>query len=279
MREAEVVTAAGRVLLAHLTDLHVVGDGCDDELHVDNNARLAAAVESIVAESPAVDAVLATGDLTAWGRPADYAKLAELLTPVGCPILPLPGNHDDRDGLRTTFPGVPWSDVEHASWVTTIGDVRIVALDSTLPGKPGAEFDSAREEWLREALGRVHDGPTILALHHPPFRTGIDWMDRSGFLGLDRFTAVVAEHLPDRIVCGHLHRPITTMVGGVPTQVGLSTIEAVHLDLADNPRPRLIIDPVGYNVVAADGPTIVTHTRFVDPENSAFEPSWADLYA
>ena len=63
------------------------------------------------------------------------------------------------------------------------------------------------------------------------------------------------------------------------TQVGLSTIEAVHLDLAQNPRPRLIVDPVGYNLVAVSGPTIVTHTRFVDPDSSAFEPSWADLYA
>jgi 3',5'-cyclic AMP phosphodiesterase CpdA len=279
LREADSVASADQVLLAHLTDVHVVGDGCDDELHVDNNSRLAAAVDSIVAEAPAVHAVLATGDLTAWGRAADYTKLAELLAPIQCPVLPLPGNHDDRDGMRATFPDIPWADAEHASWVRTVGGVRIVALDSTRPGEPGAEFDAEREEWLRGVLGEPHHGPTLLALHHPPFRTGVEWMDRSGFIGLHRFTEVVAEHLPVRIVCGHLHRPITTTVGGVPTHVGLSTIEAVHLDLADNPRPRLILDPVGYNVVTINGPTVVTHTRFVDPAVSAFEPTWADLYA
>ena len=279
LREAGSVAPPGQVLLAHLTDVHVVGDGRDDELHVDNNGRLSAAVDSIVAERPAVEAVLATGDLTAWGRPTDYTKLAELLAPLECPVLPLPGNHDDRNGMRATFPDIPWADAEHASWVVTVGDVRIVALDSTLPGEPGAQFDREREEWLRGALGEPHDGPTLLALHHPPFRTGVAWMDRSGFIGLNRLTEVVAEHLPDRIVCGHLHRPVTTTVGGVPTQVGLSTIEAVHLDLAENPRPRLILDPVGYNLIAVDGPTVVTHTRFVAPGVSAFEPTWADLYA
>lgn len=267
-----------QVLLAHLTDVHTVGDGLDDKLHVDNNARLAAAVASIAAEYPAMNAVLATGDLAAWGREGDYRKLVELMSPLDVPILPLPGNHDDRNGLRSTFPGVPWADAEHASWVTDVAGVRLIGLDSTLPGEPGAAFDEEREAWLRAVLAGRSTVPTILALHHPPFRTGVDWMDRAGFVGLDRFVEVVAENPVDRIVCGHLHRPITTTVAGVPTQVGPSTIEAVHLDLVENARPKLILDPVGYNVIAVDGPSIVTHTRYIDTGAPAFEPSWADLH-
>ena len=79
--------------------------------------------------------VLGTGDLTNWARPGEYERLAELLAPLTVPFLALPGNHDDRDLLRATFPTTPWIDAAHASWVTTVGAgderVRIVGLDST----------------------------------------------------------------------------------------------------------------------------------------------------
>ena len=114
--------SSGRVVLVgQLTDTHVAASGPDgaplDELYVDNNARLVSAVASINAEAPALDVLLGTGDLTNWARPAEYDILAELLAPLVVPFLPLPGNHDDRDLLRATFPDAPWIDAAHASWV------------------------------------------------------------------------------------------------------------------------------------------------------------------
>jgi 3',5'-cyclic AMP phosphodiesterase CpdA len=265
----------GPLLLAQLTDTHVVEPDTEEELWVDNNGRLAEAVASLEAESPPVAAVLATGDLTNDGRPGEYAALARLLAPLHVPLLPLPGNHDDPRAMRATFPDVPWADAAHASWTVTIGGVRLVGLDSTRPGQPGAEVDATREEWLRGVLAGPFDGPTILALHHPPFPSGIEWMDRSGFAGLDRFAAVVAEHPVDRIVCGHLHRPITSSVSGVPVTVGLSTVQSVVLDLAAGGGPAVIRDPVGYLVHRIVDGRIVTHTRYIATGESPIVPSWA----
>ena len=70
------------VLLAQLSDTHVVADGTDEVLYVDNNARAAMAVDAICVEAPSVAAVLATGDLTQWGTDAEYDKLAEVLAPL-----------------------------------------------------------------------------------------------------------------------------------------------------------------------------------------------------
>ncbi len=281
------------VLVGQLSDTHVVALDADgnspDELYVDNNARLATAVASINAETPAFDVLLGTGDLTNGARPAEYERLAELTAPLTVPFLPIPGNHDERDLVRATFPDVPWIDAHHASWVTTVdvGDrapaVLIVGLDSTIPGEPGGEFDDERERWLRSVLDDAHgthDGPIMLALHHPPFVTGISWMDRSGFIGLDRLTTVLAEHPVDRVVCGHFHRPVSSSIAGIPAQVGLSTVQHVDLDLAPDAGVSLIVDAVGYQVhrVAASG--IVTHTRYIDTgdgvPSARIIPTWAD---
>ena len=268
------------VLLGQLTDLHVVTPDTDAELHVDNVARVRAAVRSVVAESPALDAVLLTGDLVNDARPGEYRVLAELLVPIEAPLLAIPGNHDDRDHVRATFPHLDWVDAVHASWVHAVRGVRVVGLDSTRPGHPGAEVDDERASWLEGVLARPHDGPTVLAMHHPPFETGIAWMDEAGFVGRDRLREVVAAAPVDRIACGHLHRPIASTFAGVAAQVGVSPVQHVALDLDPGAGVSLVRDPAGYQVLRIErddhGAEIVVHTRHVGTPERPFRPRWAD---
>lgn len=264
------------VLIAQLTDTHVVDPNTDEALYVDNNGRVVEAVASINAESPGVAAVVATGDLTQWGTPEEYARLADITGPLSVPILPLPGNHDHRDGLRACFPDVPWIDADHASWVVDVEHVRVVGLDSTRLGESGAEFDDEREAWLWSVLARPHDGPTLLAMHHPPFVTGIEWMDCAGFVGLERFCAVLAEAAAvDRIMCGHLHRPMSSVVSGVLAEVGPSTTVHVALDVGRDGPVQVIRDPVGYRLLRIVGRSIVGHTRYIATGERPFTPGWA----
>lgn len=264
------------VLIAQLTDTHVVDPNTDEELYVDNNGRVAEAIDSINRESPAVAAVLATGDLTQWGTPEEFAELSRLTAELRSPILPLVGNHDNRDGIRECFPGVPWVEARHASWVVEVEHVRLVGLDSTRPGEAGAEFDHERELWLRSVLAQHHDGPTVLAMHHPPFVTGIDWMDRAGFIGLDRFTAVLSDtKVVDRIQCGHMHRPMSSVVGGVLAEVGLATTVHVALDVGPDRPVQVIRDPVGYRLLRITGRSIVGHTRYFATGEEPFTPAWS----
>ncbi|MFK7916705.1 MAG: phosphodiesterase [Ilumatobacter sp.] len=269
------------VLIGQLTDTHVIAPlGETNESYVDNNARLDAAVESINAESPGLDVVLVTGDLTDTAHPEAFVALAASLERIEVRVLPLPGNHDRRSLVRDTFPDAGWVDGEHASWVHDIDGVRIIGLDSTRPGYAGGEFDDERVAFLDAALAARHDGPTLLAMHHPPFLTGIDWMDGAGFVGLDRFTEVLAAHpgVVDRIVCGHLHRPAVSSVAGVAAQVGMSTVQHVALQLDDDGGPALIHDPVGYQIHRVTPGSIVTHARYIDTGAQPFVPAWAPNY-
>jgi Icc protein len=264
------------VHFAQLTDTHVVAPDTDEVLYVDNNARVAEAVASLNREATPISAVLATGDLTQWGAAAEFEMLAELLAPLTMPVLPIPGNHDDRERMRGCFPDHPWVDAEHLSWMVVVDGVRIIGLDSTVPGEPGAAFDRDREQWLQEALASVHEGPTILAMHHPPFVTGIGWMDAGGFVGLDRFESVVRESgAVDRIVCGHLHRQMSAVVGGVVAEVGPATAVHIALDLEPGAPKRVVRDAAGYRVFRVDGANIVGHVRSIATGEAPFPPAWA----
>ncbi len=84
-----------------------------------------------------------------------------------------------------------------------------------------------------EAAGR----PTIVAVHHPPFATGIAAMDAIGLSGSDQFAATLARHPHVRVVIsGHLHRSITGRAGDVPVVVCPGADQQLELDLSGSDR-------------------------------------------
>jgi 3',5'-cyclic AMP phosphodiesterase CpdA len=282
------------MLLAQLTDTHVIDPnrpGAGDDMLADNNARLAAAVARLNAETVRPEAVLATGDMTDTGSVAEMELLAELLAPLDAPILALPGNHDRRETFRDRF-DMPWAtDDSHLSWTVDVGPLHIVGLDTLLPGSHGGLFDPERQRWLADALEESGDRPTVIAMHHPPFLSGVHWMDTMALDGLDVFAEIVGRRSNVvRILCGHLHRPLTATVAGVTTTVAPSTIHHIELDLAPDAPVAVIDDPAGYhlhhigmaepapagNAAAADQVrSWVTHIRYIDGDRQPVRPSWS----
>lgn len=265
------------MIVAQLSDLHCIESGTRESDHPDLNGRASMAVERLNTECPAPRIALGTGDLTQNGSAGDYAALRAVTDAIAIRFLPLPGNHDDPGRLRAAFPDVPWAD-GHASWSVALGPVHLVGLDTTRAGEHGGEFDAVREAWLRAALATA-DRPVLLAMHHPPFATGIEWMDLE-FRGVDRLTACIGEHTdgPGRItkiVFGHIHRPVTASVVGVPAQSGLSTAHHVALDLTPGAGATLVDDPIGYLLHWWDGTGWVSHTRYVGTGTEAYAPEWA----
>lgn len=261
------------MILAQLTDTHVLA--VDEEQFVDNNAMLAKAVTSLNAEDPQPDAIVGTGDLTNEGTPEQYEQLAQLVAELDAPFFPMVGNHDDRALMKQTFPDLGWANAEHASWVIDFEAVTLIGLDSLKPGVNGAAFDDERQAWLESALAAAGQ-PVILALHHPPFTTGIAWMDEQGFANVHDLQRVISEHSSQiiRILSGHFHRPLVSTVGGVTASVGPSTVHHIELDLKPESGPAVIFDPRGYQLHLIAGTEMVTHTRYIDTGQQAFDPGW-----
>ncbi|MFV0525497.1 MAG: phosphodiesterase [Acidimicrobiales bacterium] len=274
------------LLVAQITDTHVLEPWSTEEQLVDNNARLAVAVAAINAERPRPDVVLATGDLVNNSTPEQTAIFAELVAPLDVPILVLPGNHDDRASLKATF-DQPWQETgdDHISWAVDLGPVRLIGLDTIVPGRPGGRFDAEREEWLTATLAEAPDRPTLVAMHHPPFVSGLDVMDGMGLKGIEAFAAVIAANPQvERILCGHLHRPITTTVGGATCTVGVATIEPVALNLGPDAPIEVALDPYGYflhgyRAGAGSSGQWISHLRYLATGQPPVVPEWAALVA
>ncbi len=233
------------MLLVQLSDLHYLPPGRRVLERIDTAAALAHAVAAVNVLRPVPDAVLITGDLTHDGDRAAHLALHAALAELTAPILPLPGNHDDRELLRATFAATGLFAAEGPlSFVRELGPCRLIGLDSLLPGRPAGQLGAAQLAWLDQRLAES-PRPTLVALHHPPFATGIEHMDRMMLLDAAELGAVLARHdHVVRVLSGHVHRTVLGTVGGRPAMIGPGTAHAVELTLADDP-PRWIMEPPG----------------------------------
>jgi Icc protein len=252
-----------RFLLAQVTDMHVKAGGKLSYQRVDTAASLAACVDRLGKLPQVPDAVLFTGDLVDFGRADEYAWLAKLLEPLAVPCFLMAGNHDDPEVMRAAFPAHAYlrQRAGKLDYVIDEYPVRIVALDSTTPRKPHGSLTEAQLAWLEGTLAASRK-PTIVALHHPPFHTGIGHMDAQGLEAPERLEAVIARHSHvERVLSGHLHRAITHRFGGTIASTCPSPAHQVALDLAEDALSRFVMEPPGFQLHLWNaGAGLVTHT-------------------
>ena len=235
------------MLIAQMSDLHVTAPGTAPTTDYDTNARLAAAVAHLNALDPRPDLVLITGDLINGPKPGEYEALATLLEPLAIPYRVVTGNHDDRDGLRRTFASSGWMPMEGEFIQYAVEDfpVRVLVLDSAVPGSPVGALCARRIAWTAERLAEQPERPTIITLHHPPFDTGLAFLDTlrclEGAEELGRLVRACPNVLA--VLCGHTHRQTALNWNGAYGYVAPSVAYQVALDLTPEPPYRWTEEP------------------------------------
>ena len=257
------------VLIAQITDLHISTPDAPNA-RVDTSATLRRAVEMLNTMQPRPDCVIATGDLVEHGTDVEYKILFAILGELDMPLYLLPGNHDNGPLLRMHlhFHGYLRADQPgHLGTVIDAYDVRIVLVDTTDPTRRDGVFPAARAEWLDGVLGAAPDRPTLVAMHHPPFVTGIRWMDATGIEPVDRarFEHVVRAHRHVRqVVSGHVHRSISSSWGSTTLTVCPSTAYQVALSLGHDAPALLSLEAPSLQLHQWTGDGFVTNTRPLD---------------
>jgi Icc protein len=258
------------MLLAQISDLHIKRPGALAYRRVDTGAALARCVAALDALKPRPDVVIMTGDLVDQGEPEQYTHLKTLLAPLEIPYYLLVGNHDDRTALREAFSDRAelrtGGDFVH--YAADIGPLRLIALDSIVPGQSAGNLCDARLAWLEAQLGAAKGQPVIVALHHPPFECGIGHMDsiRLDPQAAERLAALLLRYPNvERVICGHVHRPMFVRFGGTIACAVPAPAHQVALDLRDDAPSAFMLEPPAFALHRYDAVSgIVTHHAYVD---------------
>jgi Icc protein len=254
-------------LLVQLSDTHIMLPGERIAGRVDTAPMLARAVQAVVRLRQAPHAVLLTGDLVEGGRAGEYARLRDLLAPLPCRYYLMPGNHDDRSALREAFADHAYLqqrvDEDYIQYEVDLGGLRLLTLDTVVPMQSHGALCARRLAWLDDALAQGPTQPTVVAMHHPPFRTFLHFMDGIGLLeGADALAQVLLRHPQvERVICGHLHRPIQARIAHTVALTAPSTAHQIDLNLEPGTPPRYTLEPPGFMVHAwQQGGPLVSHT-------------------
>lgn len=248
--------------IVQLTDPHLGADWSPDPAGA--LRRALAAISATLGGPP--DALLVTGDVASTPTADEYAQAARLLATAGAPLLAVAGNHDDPV-LLSRYLQQPRDDTGDVRWSQRIGGVRIIGVDTTVPGQPGGALGDERLAWLRARLAEDPGTPTLLAMHHPPIETGLPAIDAMGIpaadrAGLDALLRTAPQ--VQRIAAGHVHRAIAGSAGHVPVLAIPSSDMQLALALG-NPEITLADEPPCFALHLLAGGRLVTHLQTIAP--------------
>jgi Icc protein len=210
--------------ILQISDTHIAAAGAlvSGRLKTDASLRrLVDRVDEMRAQIGPIDAMLISGDLSEDGSADSYAHLQHILAPLNLPLRVIPGNHDAREPLRAAFARDGYLP-QHGrlNWSQHVGDIALIGLDTLIEGQGGGTLDDTTLTFLQSALQDAADRPVLLSMHHPPFKSGITFMDKIGLRGVDALADLLSDHCGElRVVCGHIH---CMMVSEVGTKIALS---------------------------------------------------------
>jgi Icc protein len=211
--------------LLHVSDTHFVGNG---RLYgsVDVERHLTDLLGRFEQNHARPEAIVITGDMADTGDPAAYLRLRHLVEPIavrlGATVIWVMGNHDNRSAVRVCLldqrPSI--GPVDQVHW---LGGLRVISLDTTVPGQHHGELSDQQLAWLTRHLSTPAPDGTVLAMHHPPVPSLLDLAVLVELRGQDRLAAVLAGTDVRTILAGHLHHSTSATFAGIGVSVAAAS--------------------------------------------------------
>lgn len=257
------------MLLVQLSDFHICCHGARVSGVVETDVMAEKAFKAVNRMHPRPDIMVLSGDLTDSGLDSEYDVLVELLRRYQCcPTYAIPGNHDRREGfLRNLRHLTNVADTsEFVQYVVDTPSVRLVMLDTVVPGGGYGRLGEKRLAWLERTLDAVRDKPTAIVMHHPPFDCGVPGMDRIKLENAAEFNALIGRYKQvRRILCGHVHRAVVCRIGYTIASIAPSVAHQVTLSLDPKAPLTFGLEPGAFEIhkISRDG-DFVSHVAYVD---------------
>lgn len=221
-----------RHTLVHMSDTHFLAGGRRLYGAVDTDAYVAQAFAQLERSGIRPEAIVITGDLADVGEPEAYARLREIFEPaaerLGARLVWVMGNHDERPAFADKLLGEANAG-EPLDRVHELGGLRVIALDSTVPGFHHGEISDSQLDWLRDVLATPAPDGTILALHHPPLPSTVELMAIIELQDQPRLADVLRGSDVRAILAGHLHYSTHGTFAGIPVAVASATCYTIDV--------------------------------------------------
>jgi len=223
--------------IVHLSDTHFLARGALLYGSVETEENLRQALGQLERSGIRPEALVFTGDLADLGEPGAYQRLRAIVEPaaarLGAEVVWVMGNHDERLQYSSGLFDIEATEAPQDR-VHDIGGLRIISLDTTVPGFHHGELTDGQLEWLADVLKVPAPHGTLIAVHHPPVPTPLLWaMEMLELEAQDRFAAVVAGTDVRAILGGHLHFSTHSTFAGVPVSVAAATCYTLALTEKD----------------------------------------------
>ncbi len=211
-----------RHVVAHLSDPHLLAAGALQYDVIDPEAGLRLALDRLGRLDPRPDVLVFTGDLADKAEPAAYARLRELVEPVaadlGAQVVWVMGNHDERAPYAAGLFGSDDDGCQDRAY--DVAGLRVLALDTTVPGYHHGDLGDAQLAWLADQLATPAAHGTLLALHHPPIPVPmLRAAEIIELLDQQRLAEVITGTDVRGIIGGHFHYTSWSSFAGVPVSV------------------------------------------------------------
>jgi Icc protein len=220
--------------ILHLSDTHVSATGTDMD-----GVDAIAALDRILLEArhvPDLDAVIVSGDIaddgSATGCRAVLGRVGAFAAARGIPHIYSTGNHDARTPFREALGSGHLNsdgrdrgellapDTDLCAAESYVGDLRIITLDSIVPGSTHGVLDKNQLAQLSRILASPAPSGTVLAFHHPPIHlASIPNMAKVVLQNITDLEAAVRGSDVRAILTGHLHFQLSGYLTGIPVWV------------------------------------------------------------
>jgi Icc protein len=218
-----------RRTILHVSDTHLLAENRPLGGRFDTAANLGRTLARVERLGIRPDAIVFTGDLTDLGEPEAYRELRAAVEPVadrlGAPLIWVAGNHDERPALRREMLDAEPT-LEPVTGVWDLGGLRLIALDTSVPGWHHGDLDGEQLEWLLATPAPIG---TILAMHHPPLPSHIPLFDILELRDQGRLAEAIAGSDVRAVLAGHLHYSTSGTFAGVPVSVAAATCYTMDL--------------------------------------------------
>jgi 3',5'-cyclic-AMP phosphodiesterase len=217
---------APRHTIAHLSDVHLLGAGKLQYGVLHPEAGLVKMLAKLERLDPLPQALVFTGDLADKSEPEAYVRLRELVEPaaekLGAQVIWVMGNHDERAPYAHGLFDIddPEEQVKPQDRVYDVDGLRIISLDTSVPGYHHGDLLPRQLDWLRDVLSTPAEHGSLLAVHHPPIPTPmIPPAEIISLYDQDRLAPVLQGSDVRCIMGGHFHFSTYSTLAGIPVSV------------------------------------------------------------